>query len=72
MQENFIMFRLCSLMVLLMVLFFKYFFNKKNFKDNVHYQNTAEFVRALTDENVQFEMMVYFLKFILLLLNFIF
>ncbi|KAF7639718.1 hypothetical protein Mgra_00000639 [Meloidogyne graminicola] len=27
--------------------------------DNVHYQNTAEFVRALTDENVQFEMMVY-------------
>uniref|UniRef100_A0A914KW76 Uncharacterized protein n=1 Tax=Meloidogyne incognita TaxID=6306 RepID=A0A914KW76_MELIC len=27
--------------------------------DNVHYQNTAEFVRALTEENVQFELMVY-------------
>lgn len=28
------------------------------FIDNVHFQNTAEFVRALTEDNVQFELMV--------------
>uniref|UniRef100_A0A183C9C1 Dipeptidyl peptidase n=1 Tax=Globodera pallida TaxID=36090 RepID=A0A183C9C1_GLOPA len=27
--------------------------------DNVHYQNSAEFIRALTDDNVQFRLMVY-------------
>jgi len=27
--------------------------------DNVHFQNTAELVRALTEDNVQFEMMIY-------------
>jgi dipeptidyl aminopeptidase/acylaminoacyl peptidase len=26
--------------------------------DNVHYQNAAEFVRALTEDNVQFQLMV--------------
>ncbi|KAL3103666.1 hypothetical protein niasHS_000302 [Heterodera schachtii] len=27
--------------------------------DNVHYQNSAEFIRALTDDNIQFRLMVY-------------
>jgi len=27
--------------------------------DNVHFQNTAEFAKALTDDNVQFDMMIY-------------
>ncbi|KAI1708318.1 prolyl oligopeptidase family domain-containing protein [Ditylenchus destructor] len=27
--------------------------------DNVHFQNTAEFTRALTDDNVQFQLMIY-------------
>lgn len=26
--------------------------------ENVHFQNTAEFVKALTNDNVQFELMV--------------
>jgi hypothetical protein len=32
---------------------------RTRFLDNVHYQNTADLIRALVDEGIQFEMMAY-------------
>ncbi|CDW57817.1 Dipeptidyl peptidase family [Trichuris trichiura] len=37
----------------------KYLLIHGSFDDNVHYQNTAAFVEALTAQNIKFQMMVY-------------